>query len=653
MTTELTSHASAPAFAWPPAGGRESVDDGPLGDLPLTGPLAEFAAAAIVLSRPADPTQPRPWVLALGKRVVKAYDLRLLEPVDRARALAEADLALSVSDVNGVVTTFRAEQLGSWLVIEMERLGESLADHMRGPPPAERAIEEWGRLFADVARALDELHRRRLIHRDVKPANLMFDRAGEQLVVGDFSIASRFDRRSPIRHSRPAEPLEVWGTDRYIAPEQFRGRLGYAADQYALAVTALDVLPDSIPAAAHAALQRATSHDPEDRFPTTLEFGAALRSGLDEKAPGRISSRLQRVSPKWRHTWGPGAAAAAGIYATLLVTRPAGLDPQAGLLLPLYAAGLVMVVARAMVRLRGQRTQPRVRIADRGWFPVVVFGAVFAAGAPMYSTFPQLLGKVAIYGGLGSLALAAVLGSMPRHAGEWLIRRVRRWEQWRHGHRGRPLAWWGGRVALLAMIAVVSLVPVGVSAVWPNESPPTTADGYAPLREIAALRARQLAGQAEEACRHTHIPAGPDIVPCVRWSPLAARWLRAEARAGVHAFRPDQLADVRVSYNDGSERVGAPTWSLRLDGGDFPWIGTMSRETSSGDIVSVTITRRTPKPDPLSSQEAIWRYDVVKRAGRWRVNFVEVCGAGSDRCARLSQSEAADLAAAARRGPPR
>lgn len=345
---------------------------------PIAGPLAALEGEIEVLAEPGTPR--RPWVIARGERVFKAYDLSHFDATDRARLLAEAKTALALSDLDGVVTTYGFEVEEGWLVIEMERLGENLGDYLQAVaagtrPPLETA--RWGALFETVARTLDEIHRRRQLHRDVKPANLIFDRDGERLLVADFSVAIRRPRGAREKKAGLA------GTRRYIAPEVMRGRVGPAADQYGLGVTAGDALGKAVPPAAKPVLLRATEQNPEDRYGSIADFGLALRSALDETAPRRVSSRLQRVSVGWRQTWAVEAAAFAGAYGLLLWRRPPALGWEDGLVLPLLAAAFAMLAARMLFPLRGGRSQPRLAIADRGWFPVLLFGIAIAAFAPL------------------------------------------------------------------------------------------------------------------------------------------------------------------------------------------------------------------------------------------------------------------------------
>jgi tetratricopeptide (TPR) repeat protein len=159
----------------------------------------------------------------------------------------------------------------------------------------------------DAGRALDAAHAAGIVHRDVKPANLLLDSAGH-VHVADFGIASAAGLDSFTR------PGTVLGTAGYFSPEQASGeRATPASDRYALGVVAYELLSGERPfardnptaeAAAHArapvpaiseanpalpraldaVFERALAKDPAARFPTTGELVAALRNAFDVEA---------------------------------------------------------------------------------------------------------------------------------------------------------------------------------------------------------------------------------------------------------------------------------------------------------------------------------------------------------------------------------
>jgi serine/threonine-protein kinase len=99
-------------------------------------------------------------------------------------------------------------------------------------------VREW---LPGLASALDHVHAKGLLHRDVKPDNVLFDEDGNA-VLADFGLAA------PIEpHAEALGGSGVDGSPDYMAPEAFDGPLGRAYDQYALALVAFEALTGSFP----------------------------------------------------------------------------------------------------------------------------------------------------------------------------------------------------------------------------------------------------------------------------------------------------------------------------------------------------------------------------------------------------------------------
>jgi eukaryotic-like serine/threonine-protein kinase len=278
----------------------------------------------------------------LGRRVaVKVLSERYArDEAIRRRFTREALAAARLSGEPGAITIF---DVGEWQgrpFIVMEFLeGGSLEDRLRADgeqPPAQ--VLAW---LEQAAAALDAAHRRGVVHRDVKPANLLLDSRGD-LRVADFGIASAAGLDSLTLTGT------VLGTAGYIAPEQASGeRAGPASDRYALAVVAYELLcgqrpfasdSPTIEAAAHLhaavpsiaerrrslpaeldwVFERALAKDPERRFGSAAEFVAALRDRLSPFAgtTARIPAQpLSTVRPARRFRDRRGLALAAALLA--------------------------------------------------------------------------------------------------------------------------------------------------------------------------------------------------------------------------------------------------------------------------------------------------------------------------------------------------
>ena len=194
--------------------------------------------------------------------------------------------------------------------------GESLRARLRaeGRLPVVEAV----RVAGEVADALDYAHANGVIHRDVKPGNIML--SSGHAVLGDFGVARAV---AEAQEDRITVSGMSPGTPAYMSPEQAAAEpdVDGRSDQYALACVVYEMLagrppftgessrqvivqhigsepPDirdarpDVPDAVAAALERALAKEPSDRFDTAAEFAAAL-SG-DAQRPGRTSGRLRR-----------------------------------------------------------------------------------------------------------------------------------------------------------------------------------------------------------------------------------------------------------------------------------------------------------------------------------------------------------------------
>lgn len=130
--------------------------------------------------------------------------------------------------------------------------GGSLGDRIeaRGALP----VDDTVRLAAEVASALDALHRHEIVHRDVKPSNVMLDLEGHAAVT-DFGLA-----KGPA-YTVLTKPGQVMGTLDYVAPELIRGeQTGPAADVYALGCVIYECLAGAAPFADRRLFEVAAAH---------------------------------------------------------------------------------------------------------------------------------------------------------------------------------------------------------------------------------------------------------------------------------------------------------------------------------------------------------------------------------------------------------
>ena len=222
---------------------------------------------------------------------------------------------------------------GVYYLVMEEASGENLRRWLRAKWKAGGVtLAEAVPILRQVAAALDYAHGEKVIHRDVKPGNVMIDARGRVKVL-DFGLASQI-RTSLSRASHATRGTS--GTGPYMAPEQWRGRRQDGkTDQYALGVMAYEMLaghlpfendevsvlrevvlkeePEDIPGmpeGAMAAIRRAMSKNATDRFPSCNVFVSALESASSQ---GRASTPCE-----------PGKGPAAGTTAGKSGGKPAG-----------------------------------------------------------------------------------------------------------------------------------------------------------------------------------------------------------------------------------------------------------------------------------------------------------------------------------------
>jgi serine/threonine protein kinase len=240
----------------------------------------------------------RAWDATL--RVERAIKLlspeKLEDPAARARFLSEARTMAGL-DHPGVLRVHDLGQDGPWVYMVMElATGGSLWDWMQrhGPMPPRLAV----RLLLPVAHALEAAHAAGVVHRDVKPRNIMLGSDG-QPHLADFGIA-RVRHAADPGLTRTGSSLGTWG---YMAPEQRKDAraVDARADVYALGATLWALLAGEVPVDLFAwdvaadlgeqpepllaLIRRATRFDPGERFESMAVMATALTTLLQDLPP--------------------------------------------------------------------------------------------------------------------------------------------------------------------------------------------------------------------------------------------------------------------------------------------------------------------------------------------------------------------------------
>lgn len=258
-------------------------------------------------------------------RLDRAVALKVLPPrlgedgELRTRFLREARTAGQLSHPH-IVHIHRADERAGFAffvmgLVDGENLGQRVRD--RGPLPAGDAV----RHLREVAWALAYAHARGVIHRDVKPENIMIERGSNRALVTDFGIA-RVETAAEITGAG-----QVMGTALYMSPEQVQGSaIDGRSDLYALGLVGyyllsgrhpfegmaagaamvahatqtppslLSVAPQ-LPRALAAVIDRCLAKNPAERFDTGEDLAEALRRAVE----GAVAAREPVVSDRHRH----------------------------------------------------------------------------------------------------------------------------------------------------------------------------------------------------------------------------------------------------------------------------------------------------------------------------------------------------------------
>jgi len=238
----------------------------------------------------------------LGRKVaIKVLDDRFAGNEQlRERFKREALAAARLSGHPHVVTIFDVGESQGRPFIVMEYLpGGTLGDRTRQGPVEPGEAFSW---LGQIAEALDAAHELDVVHRDVKPPNLLFDARGE-LVVADFGIA----RIADDTLTGMTATGTVLGTAGYLAPEQALGQPATpASDRYALGVIGYELLTGGRPFERQSETAEAAAHIHEP-VPPASERQAGLPRAID-----RVFDRALAKDPGERYSTGAGFVSALG-----------------------------------------------------------------------------------------------------------------------------------------------------------------------------------------------------------------------------------------------------------------------------------------------------------------------------------------------------
>ncbi|WP_330181335.1 serine/threonine protein kinase [Nocardia sp. NBC_01503] len=236
--------------------------------------------------------------LARDRDLPRLVALKLLSPAVaddsevRARFLREADTAARLAHPN-IVAVYARGRTDDRLWMAMQYIeGTDVAAVLRdGPLRPDHAV----RILGETARALDHAHQAGVLHRDVKPANILLAWGPEQRVfLADFGIAKALDQTSALTRTG-----QMYASFQYASPEQFELRtdMDQRSDVYALGCTLYHMLTGELPYPGGSTAQLVNGHlngripQPSERNPAVSpEFDAVIARALAKDREHRYGS---------------------------------------------------------------------------------------------------------------------------------------------------------------------------------------------------------------------------------------------------------------------------------------------------------------------------------------------------------------------------
>jgi serine/threonine-protein kinase len=332
--------------------------------------------------------------------VYRAHDRRLQRPVAikvlppelaydpaiRTRFTREAQTSAQLSHGHIVPIFDVGDREGIAYFVMQLITGGNLATLLAREP--RQPVDEVRRLLCEIADALEYAHQRGVIHRDIKPDNILLDSDSGRAMVVDFGIARAMEAGARLTVTGNAV-----GTPTYMSPEQAMGEreVDGRSDLYSLGVLAYQMLTGRVPFTAansmalllkHVSepprpigelrpdapkplrdvIERALLKDPDDRWPSASAMRDALRTERTPATSWRASSRaqVQYASPRPVSRHAPARRDAAGSTEAPAPDAIAPIDPSAPVMVPEAYTGLTAAQQEDLRLWHG-----RVHLMDR------------------------------------------------------------------------------------------------------------------------------------------------------------------------------------------------------------------------------------------------------------------------------------------------
>lgn len=289
----------------------------------------------------------RAWDPRLQREVaLKVPHAHLLQtPEIRERYLREAR-AMSALRHPGICPVYDVHEFddGTLLLSLAFIEGEALSEYIRREAPIDE--RQAATIVIQIGTAVDHAHRKGILHRDLKPQNILMNEGQESPVVTDFGLA----RRNESGDATLTQEGELLGTPAYMSPEQASGdaeSLGPRSDIYSLGIILYEMLAGqrpysgstaqvlskvlneepspirslrpSVSPAMEAVCRRAMSKEPANRFQSMALFCRALESSMHgQLATPNVAPTASDSTPPERHSWSRWLWAAGAVLAIIL-----------------------------------------------------------------------------------------------------------------------------------------------------------------------------------------------------------------------------------------------------------------------------------------------------------------------------------------------
>jgi len=477
------------------------------------------------------------------------------DPDFGSRFRHEAQAAASLNHPNVVsVYDYGQDEAGPFIVMELVD-GEDLAAIVKrsGALPPRQAA----RIVAETARALHAAHQRGIVHRDVKPGNIMIDREG-RVKVTDFGIARA------IAEAQMTLPGTTLGSVHYFSPEQARGDQATASsDIYSLGIVLFELLTGHRPweadSAAAVAMARLAGPAPDP---------ASIRSGIPSDLVA-IDRKALATEPADR--WSSASSMAAALEAFLAGSAVPGAGVAAG------AAGAATLAGAGSATAPGLGATTATARPNPGAIPYSP--DAYASDRPVRRTDP--------------------VARDPRMA-----RRIERPIDDEPEDRGTsPAVWAAGLVALLILLAVGFIVFRLLSA--PAATP------------VAQVTVPNLIGQDVSAAQALATQTGFTLSPTVVQASGAVvnSVVTQDPPAGT---KIDKGGTVTVTVAAGPETVAVPDIRFKTEQEAFNLLATAGlqigtkTEVFDPTVPAGQVVRQNPGPGVVVNKQTAVDYDLSK-----------------------------------------